>query len=119
MYILKARSMAVFQSFKPCSELTLTMLMDASKDIEKITIPTTAFILAATLEMPLTRATSSQRIRIKIERAIIDTKIGFAKFIPLTETKTNIAAVVKAATLRPLIPSFSSISIMIKPIILP
>ena len=93
--------------------------MDASKDIEKITIPATAFILAATLEMPLTRATSSQRIRITIERAIIDTKIGFAKFIPLTETKTNIAAVVKVAPLRPLIPSFSSMSMMMKPITVP
>ena len=32
--------------------------------------------------------------RREIEKAIIDTKIGIAKFIHLTETKTNIAAVV-------------------------
>ena len=115
----KARSIAVFQSFKPSSEITLTLLIDASKDMEKVTIPTTAFILVASLEMPLTKATSSQIIKVVIERAIVDTKIRFAKFIPLTETTTNIAAVVKVAALRPTMPSFSSMSMMIKPIRVP
>ena len=115
----KARSIAVFQSFKPSSEITLTLLIDASKDMEKVTIPSTAFILIANLEMPLTKATSSQIIKVKIEREIVDTKIKFAKFIPLTETATNIAAVVKVAAFRPTMPSFSSMSMMMKPIKVP
>ncbi len=43
-YMLKARSIAVFQSFNPLSELTLTMLIETSNDKEKIIIPATAFI---------------------------------------------------------------------------
>ena len=66
--------------------------------------------------MPLMSATSSQKINIKIKKITVDTKIKFAKFIPLTEAKINIAAVVKVAPLRPVIPSFSSISMMMKPI---
>ena len=54
-----------------------------------------------------------------IDTDFVDTKIRFAKFIPLTETKTNIAAVVKVAALRPTMPSFSSMSIMMKPIRVP
>ena len=116
MYILKARSIAVFQSFKPLSELTLTMLMEASNDMEKVTIPITAFIFCAPLEIPPTSVASSQIISIMIREATVNTKIGFAKFIPLTETKTNIAAVVRVAPLSPVKPSFSSISIIMKPI---
>ena len=112
----KARSIAVFQSFKPSSEITLTLLIDASKDIEKVIIPSTAFILLASLEIPLTKPINSQIIRDKIKREIVGTKIRFAKFIPVTETTTNIAAVVKVAALRPTMPSFSSMSMMIKPI---
>ena len=115
----KARSIAIFQSFKPFAEVTLTLLMDASKDKEKVTIPNTAFILVAPLEMPLTSVISSQTIKLNIKKLIVDTKIRFAKFIPLIETMINIAAVVKVAAFRPTMPSFSSISIMIKPIMLP
>ena len=66
--------------------------------------------------MPLISAISSQKINIKIKKITIETKIRFAKFIPLIEVKINIAAVVKVAPLRPVIPSFSSISMIIKPI---
>ena len=90
--------------------------MEASNDMEKVTIPITAFIFCAPLDIPLTSVASSQIINIMIREATVDTKIGFAKFIPLTETKTNIAAVVRVAPLRPVMPSFSSISIMMKPI---
>ena len=115
----KARSIAVFQSFKPFSEVTLTLLIDASKDMEKVTIAKTAFILVAPLEMPVTRVISSQTIKLNIKKLIVDTKIGFAKFIPLTTTMINIAAVDKVEAIRPTMPSFSSISMMIKPIRLP
>ena len=115
----KARSIAVFQSFKPFSEVTLTLLIDASKDMEKVTIAKTAFILVAPLEMPVTRVISSQTIKLNIKKLIVDMKIGFAKFIPLTETMINIAAVDKVEAIRPTMPSFSSISIMMKPIMLP
>ena len=54
MNMPKARSIAVFQSFKPFSEVTLTLLIDASKDMEKVKIAKTAFILVAPLEMPVT-----------------------------------------------------------------
>ena len=118
-YMPKARSIAVFQSFKPFSEVTLTLLIDASKDKEKVTIPNTAFILVAPLEMPLTRVISSQIIKLNIKKPIVDTKIRFAKFIPLTEIMINIAAVDKVAAFKPTMPSFSSISIIIKPIRLP
>ena len=60
----KARSIAVFQSFKPFSEATLTLLIDASKDMEKVTIAKTAFILVAPLEMPVTRVISLSLIHI-------------------------------------------------------
>ncbi len=116
MYILKARSIAVFQSFKPLSELTLTMLIEASNDMEKVIIPITAFIFCAPLEIPPTSVASSQIINIMIREATVDTKIAFAKLTPLTETKTNIAAVIRVAPLNPVMPSFSSISIMMKPI---
>ena len=115
----KARSIAVFQSFKPFSEVTLTLLMDASKDKEKVTIPNTAFILVAPLEMTLTREISSQIIKPNIKKIIVETEIIFTKFIPLAETMINIAAVDKVAAFRPTMPSFSSISMMIKPIRLP
>ena len=119
MNMLKARSIAVFQSFNPSSELTLTLVIDASKDREKVTIPNTAFALVAPLEMPLTKAISSQIIKPNIKKIIVDTKIIFTKFIPLTETIINIAAVDKVAAFKPTMPSFSSISMMIKPIRLP
>ena len=90
--------------------------MEASNDMEKVIIPITAFIFCAPLDIPMTSATSSQVINIIIREATVNTKIALAKFIPLTETKTNIAAVVKVAPLSPVMPSFSSISIMMKPI---
>ena len=117
--MLKARSIAVFQSFNPLSELTLTMLIETSNDKEKIIIPATAFICIAPLEMPLTSPESSQIINTRIREAMIDTKTEVAKFIPLTETTTNIAAVVKVAAFRPTMPSFSSMSMMMKPITVP
>ena len=67
MNMLKARSIAVFQSFNPSSELTLTLVIDPSKDREKVTIPNTAFALVAPLEMPLTKAISSQIIKPNIK----------------------------------------------------
>jgi hypothetical protein len=115
----KARSIAVFQSLRPFSEVTLTLLIDASNDMEKVKIAKNAFILVATLEMSVTRLMSSQTIKLNIKKLIVDTKIGFAKFIPLTETMINIAAVDKVEAIRPIMPSFSSISIMMKPIMLP
>ena len=93
--------------------------MEASNDIEKTTIPATAFIFRAPLDMPLISAASSQIINIKIKSATVNKKARFAKFIQLTETKINIAAVVKVAPLSPVMPSFSSMSIMMKPIIEP
>ena len=65
--------------------------------MEKVIIPITAFIFCPPLDIPLTSVASSQIINIMIREATVDTKIGFAKFIPLTETKTNIAAVVRVA----------------------
>ena len=46
-YMLKAKKMAVSQSFIPCSALTSTELIEASKDIEKIMTPAMAFFLLA------------------------------------------------------------------------
>ena len=79
MNMPKARSIAVFQSFNHSSELTLTLVIDASKDREKVTIPNTAFALVAPLEMPLTKAISSQIIKPNIKKIIVDTKIIFTK----------------------------------------
>jgi len=114
--MLKAREIAVSQSFRPWSALTLTELIETNKDIEKITIPAMAFILLVPREIFLNMEKNSAKIKMRIKATTINTKIGFAKLIPVITATINIAAVVKVAPLRPVMPSFSSMSMTIKPI---
>ena len=78
-----------------------------------------AFFLAYPREIFLNIEKNSAKSRIKIKAVTIVIKIGFAKLIPVTATTINIAALVKVASFRPVMPSFSSMSITIKPITKP